>query len=329
MVRGGPAKVRLVVETALPVANDPGRVYRPGRGYAYLVVAAVLFAVNGTVSKVILETGLSAARLTELRCAGAVVGLGLVLLVGSPGRLRVSWREVPLLAAYGVAGVAFTQVFYFVAITRMPVSIALLFEYTAPLMVALWARFVMHQQVRNRVWAALALALVGLALVAEVWSDTNLDGLGVAAALAAAVALATYYLLGEHSASTRDPLSTTFWAFLFATIFWSVAQPWWSFPYDAVQGSTSLLGNLDDQSLPLWTLMTWMVVLGTIVPFVLVLSGLHHLPATRVGMVGMLEPVLAGVVAWLWLSEELSVIQLVGAGVVLAGILMAQTSRSR
>jgi drug/metabolite transporter (DMT)-like permease len=319
-----------VVETALPVAaSDPGRVYRPGRGYLYLVVAAVLFAVNGTVSKVILEAGMSAPRLTELRCAGAVLGLALVLLVVSPRRLRVSWSEVPLLAAYGVAGVALTQCFYFIAITRMPVSIALLFEYTAPLMVALWARFVMHQPVRNRVWGALGLALAGLALVADVWSDTSLDGLGVAAALVAAVALATYYLLGEHSASKRDPLSTTFWAFVFATLFWSVVQPWWSFPYDAVAGSTSLLGNLENMSLPLWTLMTWMVVLGTIVPFVLVLSGLHHLPATRVGMVGMLEPVLAGVVAWLWLSEALTAVQLIGAGVVLAGILLAQTSRSR
>jgi len=319
-----------VVETALPAAaSDPGRVYRPGRGYLYLVVAAVLFAVNGTVSKVILEAGMSAPRLTELRCAGAVVGLAVVLLVVSPRRMRVAWSEVPLLAAYGVAGVALTQCFYFIAITRMPVSIALLFEYTAPLMVALWARFVMHQPVRNRVWGALGLALAGLALVADVWSDTSLDGLGVAAALVAAVALATYYLLGEHSASKRDPLSTTFWAFVFATLFWSVVQPWWSFPYDAVMGSTSLLGNLDDMSLPLWTLLTWMVVLGTIVPFVLVLSGLHHLPATRVGMVGMLEPVLAGVVAWLWLSEALSAVQLIGAGVVLTGILLAQTSRSR
>lgn len=317
-----------MVETALPpAAAGRVRVYRPGRGYIYLLTAAVLFAVNGTVSKVILESGMSAPRLTELRCAGAVLGLGVVLLVVSPRRLLVTWREVPLLAAYGVAGVALTQCFYFVAITRMPVSIALLFEYTAPLMVALWARFVMHQPVRNRVWAALGLALVGLALVAEVWSDSTLDGLGVAAALVAAVALATYYLLGEHSASRRDPLSTTFWAFVFATVFWSLVQPWWSFPYDAIAGSTSLLGNLDDVALPLWTLMAWMVVLGTIVPFVLVLSGLHHLPATRVGMVGMLEPVLAGVVAWLWLAEALSAVQLVGAAVVLTGIVLAQTSR--
>ena len=74
-----------MVETALPVAmGEPDRVRHPGRGYVYLVVAAALFAVNGTVSKVILAAGMTAMRLTELRCAGAALGLFLVLLVVAP-----------------------------------------------------------------------------------------------------------------------------------------------------------------------------------------------------------------------------------------------------
>jgi drug/metabolite transporter (DMT)-like permease len=289
-------------------------------------VAAALFAVNGTVSKVLLTGGITALRLTELRCAGALLGLGVVLAVVSPQRLRVRLRELPMLAAFGIAGVAATQWFYFVAIGRLPVGIALLFEYTAPLMVALWARFVLHEQVRSRVWVALVLALGGLALVAQVWAGGSLDGTGVAAALAAAVALAAYYLLGERSTTTRDPLSTTFWSFVFATAFWTVLQPWWSFPWESLDGSTALLGNVDGTA-PVWLLAASMVVLGTILPFVLVLTGLRHLPATRVGVVGMLEPVLAAAVAWAWLGEALGAAQLVGGAVVLAGIVLAQTAR--
>lgn len=299
----------------------------PARGYAYIVAGVALFAINGTVSKVILSTGLSAPRLTELRCAGAMLALGLLVLAVEPRRLRVTRSELPLLAAYGILGVAFTQCFYFISIERLPVSIALLFEYTAPLFVALWARFVMHQQVRSRVWAALALALSGLALVAEVWRGATLDGIGVAAAFVAALALAAYYLLGEHSSNTRDPLSTTFWAFVFASLFWAVVQPWWGFPGTALDGRTSLLGNVADLSLPIWVLALWMIVLGTVAPFLFILSALHHLPATRVGLVSMLEPVLAGVVAWAWLSEALSGVQLAGAAVVLLGIVLAQTAR--
>jgi len=317
-----------VVETIPGAFSQPVGDRRPRVGYACVVAAAVLFAVNGTVSKVILDTGISSLRLTELRCAGALIGLGLLLMALDPRRLRVSRRELPLLAAFGICGVAATQWFYFVAIARLPVGIALLFEYTAPVLVALWARFVLHEPVRNRVWAALALALGGLALVAEIWTGSTLDGLGVAAAFAAAIALAAYYLLGEHSTTSRDPLSTTFWSFVFATAFWTLLQPWWSFPGSSLTGSTSLLGNVADASLPVWTLAAWMVVLGTIAPFVLVLTGLRHLPAIRVGVVGMLEPVLAAAVAWVWLGESLSTVQLAGGLVVLVGIVLAQTARS-
>lgn len=317
-----------MAETTIPATHAaPARVRHPRRGYAYIVGGVALFALNGTVSKVILSTGLSAPRLTELRCAGAVLGLGLLVLAVEPGRLRITRRELPLLAAYGVFGVAFTQCFYFIAIERLPVSIALLFEYTAPVLVALWARFVMHEHVRSRVWVALALALSGLALVAEVWRGATLDGIGVVAAFVAALALATYYVLGEHSAGSRDPLSTTFWAFVFASVFWAIVQPWWGFPGAELLGATSLLGNLADLALPVWVLATSMVVLGTVAPFLLILSALHHLPATRVGLVSMLEPVLAGVVAWAWLAESLSGVQLAGGAVVLLGIVLAQTAR--
>ena len=316
-----------MVETIPGSLAAPAGERHPRVGYVCLVVAAALFAVNGTVSKVILASGITSLRLTELRCAGALLGLGLVLAAVSRQRLRVRLRELPLLAAFGIAGVAATQWFYFVAIARLPVGIALLFEYTAPLMVALWARFVLHEQVRSRVWLALVLALGGLALVAQVWDGGSLDRTGVAAALAAAVALAAYYLLGEHSTTTRDPLSTTFWSFVFATAFWTLLQPWWSFPWDDLRGSTALLGNLDGTTAPVWLLAVTMVVLGTILPFALVLTGLRHLPATRVGVVGMLEPVLAAAVAWAWLGEALGAVQLVGGAVVLAGIVLAQTAR--
>lgn len=313
--------------TAAAATAEPARVRHPARGYAYIVLGVALFAVNGTVSKVLLTTGISAPRLTELRCAGAVVGLGLLVLAVEPGRLRLKRSELPLLASYGVLGVALTQCFYFISIERLPVSIALLFEYTAPVLVALWARFVFHEQVRNRVWLALALAISGLALVAEVWSDVTLDGLGIAAAFAAGVALAAYYLLGERSSGSRDALSTTFWAFVFASVFWAIVQPWWGFPIGLLRGSTSLLGNVESQSLPVGALVMSMVVLGTVAPFLLILSALHHLPATRVGLVSMLEPVLAGAVAWAWLGEALSGFQLAGGLVVLLGIVLAQTAR--
>ena len=79
--------------------------------------------------------------------------------------------------------------------------------------------------------------------------------------------------------------------------------------------------------MPVWSLMLFVIVIGTIVPFFLLVSALRHLSATRVGIIAMLEPVGAAVVAWLWLDETLSAVQLVGAAVVLGAIVMAQTAR--
>jgi drug/metabolite transporter (DMT)-like permease len=79
--------------------------------------------------------------------------------------------------------------------------------------------------------------------------------------------------------------------------------------------------------LPVWALVLWVIVLGSIVPFSLIVGGLRHVSATRVGIAAMLEPVVATVVAWAWLQESLSPVQLAGAVVVLAGILVAQTAR--
>ena len=110
---------------------------RPPLGHALTVAAAGLFAVNGTVSTLALQAGVPAPWLTTLRCGGAAVVLLAVLAVVAPARLRVSWREVPFLAAFGVVGIALTQYLYYVAIGRLPVGIALVFEMTAPVLIAL------------------------------------------------------------------------------------------------------------------------------------------------------------------------------------------------
>ena len=299
-------------------------------GVLAAATAACFFAVNGTVSKVVLTSGVEASRLTALRCLGAFLGL-LLVLASTPGgrrRLRLTRREIPFLFVYGAVGVSLVQWLYFVAIGRLPVGVALLLEFTAPLFVALWVRFGRGEAVRNRVWLALALALGGLALVARVWDGGALDGLGVAAAVTAAVALAAYYLLGESAVGARDPLSLTCWAMFFAAAVWSVLQPWWAFDTATLGREVSLLGSFESFQLPVWMLLIYIVVGGTIVPFSLSLLALKHLPATAVGAVGMLEPVLAGAVAWLWLGESLVAVQLAGSAIVIAGIVLAQTARS-
>jgi drug/metabolite transporter (DMT)-like permease len=302
---------------------------RPHRRLGYLMAAgaAVLWGVNGTVSKVILSSGVSSLRLTEVRCAGAFLGLAAILAIRAPERMRVAWRELPFLALFGIGGLAFVQWFYFLAIHRVPIGIALLVQYLAPLLVALWARFVYHEPVRRRIWLALALALGGLALIVDIGTGGGISGAGLVSSLAAAAAYMLYLLLAERAVGDRGAVALLFWGFGFATLFFSLLAPWWSFPGHRVGADVSLLGHLSARQLPVWVLITWLVCLGTIIPFFLLVSALRQLPATRVAIIAMLEPVVATVVAWAWLGETLRAPQLAGALVVLAAIVLAQTAR--
>jgi drug/metabolite transporter (DMT)-like permease len=271
---------------------------------------------------------MSSQRLAELRSLGAVVGLAAIVAIAAPARLRLRRGELVPLLVFGVAGLAFVQWFYFLALGRLSIGVALLIEYLAPLLVALWARFVYRETVRRRLWVALGLALAGLALIVHlVGGGSRLSTAGVAFALAGAGAYALYVLVAERALAGRDPVSLLAWGFLFATLFWAVASPIWTFPGHALGEATSLGGNVASHHLPVWVLAAWMIAFGTIVPFVLLVSALRHLPATRVGIIAMVEPVAGALFAWAWLGQALAGVQLAGAAIVLAAIALAQTAR--
>lgn len=294
---------------------------------AMYLVAAFLFALNGVFAKAALNAGLDPMHLTELRNAGAMVVLVAYVAVRHRDGFRVSRRELPFLAAYGVIAFTLVQFLYFLTISLLPVGIGTLLGFLAPVVVALWMRFARRRAVGNRIWVAIALTLAGLALVAQVWQGMSLNPLGLAAGLALAVALAAYWLLGESGQERRDAVTLTMWGFVFATLTWSVIAPWWSFPWPTLAAPTEpfLTGW---PALPVWSLMVWGVLLGTIAPFLLVLGSLRRIGAQRAGIVGTTEPLWASLIALALLGETFTTAQAVGGILVLAGVVVAETSRS-
>lgn len=308
--------------------SEEGRVDdRTGLGYAMVAVAATLFAVNGTVSKVVLGSGLSSLELTQIRSGGAAIGFLGFLLLFARSTFRVGRRELAFLVVFGITGIGFVQWLYFIAIDHLPVGIALLIQFLGPLLVALFARFVYREHIRRRIWAALVLCIAGLAVVVEFWSGLAFSTLGITAALGAAFALAAYILMAERERKHRDPASLSFYGFLFATLFWAVINPLWQFPWEVLDDTVSLQGNLSEHTAPVWILVAFIVVVGTMITFTLLTGALRHITATRASIVATLEPVIATVVAWLWLGETFGTAQLIGGAVVLTGIMLAQTAR--
>lgn len=295
-------------------------------GVVMYLVAAFLFAVNGVLAKSAILVGLSPLRLTELRNAGSMVLLLIVVAIFRPRAFRLKKKEIPFLIAYGVIAFTLVQFLFFFTISRLPVGIGTLLAFLAPLVVALYVKFIRKQDVSDRIWIAIALTLLGLALTAQIWQGATLDSVGVIAGLLLALALALYWILGESGQTNRDALSLTMWGFVFSTAAWSIIAPWWSFPFEVLTRTAAPMVE-GWPGLPVWLIMTLGVAFGTVTPFLLVLGSLRRIGAARAGIIGTTEPVWAAILAMAFLGEMLTSIQGVGGLIVIAGIIVAETSR--
>lgn len=296
-------------------------------GYLFSLLGALLFGANGSVTKVVIEGGLTPLQLTQFRVLGCCLIAGAVLLVVDRTAFRLSGRQLIVMAILGVFGVAILQAAYAAAIQLLPVGIALLFEYTAVLFVALIAFLFLHEKVKARLWVAIVAVLIGLAVVAQVWAS-SLNLFGILMALLASASLTTYFLVGERQVGATSPLAVAFWTMLFASVFWAFFSGWWEVSPAVLATPASLGGNLASVVVPLWVPLALNVVFGTFLSFLFSFLALKHLTATAAGITASSEVIFAFAVAFLWLGEGLTPVQLIGAAVVLVGIILAQTARA-
>ena len=294
------------------------------RAYLLLVSAALLYSFSGIVAKWVMEAGLSPWRLTEVRTTGSLLALLIYLLIkGRLHLLRPAKGELPFLGLFGVIGIAAVQSFYFFSILRLHVSIALIIEFTAPIWIVLYLRFVKKVRIANSMWLGLAAAFIGLILVGEVWKGLTLNGLGVISAFLDAFSLAAYFVLGRALGRIRSNDTMLVWGFGITALLFAVVQPWWSFPFSIFKAGINLNGHFSGRHLPGWLLIAFIILFGTVLPYLCVLGGINALSPQVASIIGMLEPVLAGVFGWVLLKETFTTIQLIGAGIVLVGIFVA------
>ncbi len=297
-------------------------------GYSLYLVAAACWALNGTVSKVVLLEVGDPLRVSQFRGTGTAIILTIFVALTNRKAFRIKPKEALLLAGYGIIGVAMCQWFYFESISRMPITISLLIEFMAPIFVVLYARFVMHVSVKNTVWLGLALAVGGLALVAQVWDGFTLDKVGVMFALASMTTLVFMYLLGDKASQGRDPMSLLMWAFIFASIFFAILRPWGSFPWESLKAQVTPFEG-GSGVYPIWPFFAFMVLVGTLMPYILVINSIRHIGGPGASIMGMTEPPIAAIAAWVVLGEIFVPVQMLGGVIMLIGIIVAQRAREQ
>ena len=293
-----------------------------------LITASMGFALGGVAAKVLREADMDAFRLTQIRSTGAGLILLAFAIIKGKDQLRARKEEIKDLLLFGIIGVAAVTSFYFFAIKYLFVSVALIIEFTASIWIALYLKFVKKKHISPIMWLGIACAFFGLILVSQIWSGSTLHPLGVAVAFADAFALSYYFITAERLTQTRTSLSLMTWGIGVAAIFWEIILPWWTFPFEYLTDSYSLSGNLSEYNAPGWALLLWIIIIGTVIPYLLTVTGIRELSAGTSSVIGMIEPIFAGVIAWIILNEALSGIQLVGCAVVLFGIYLADKAKA-
>jgi len=292
-----------------------------------MISAAMLFALGGVAAKVLRSADMDAFRLTQIRTTGAALILITFAVLKGKSQLYARKDELKDLIIFGTVGVAAVTSFYFFALKYLYVSVALIIEFTASIWIVLYLRFVKKKQISPLMWWGILCAFSGLTLLSQIWTGTSLHPLGVAVAFADAFALAIYFLFADRLSQTRSSLSLMSWGI--AAIFWALVLPWWNFPFEYLTNTYSLEGNLSNYSAPGWALILWIIIIGTVIPYLLTVTGIRELSASTGSVIGMIEPIFAGVIAWWLLSEAFNSIQLLGCAIVLLGIYLADKARAQ
>ena len=173
-------------------------------GILVALLSAATFATSGPFAKSLLETGWTPGSTVFLRIAGAALLLLVPTLRALEGRWHLLRRGWPQIVAYGVTAVALPQLAFFYAVQHLSVGVALLLEYLGLVLVVAWQSLVARRLPRFPTVVGIVMALVGLALVLDLFSGVQVDGVGVAWGLLAACGLASYFLLSGHAA--EEPL---------------------------------------------------------------------------------------------------------------------------
>jgi drug/metabolite transporter (DMT)-like permease len=223
--------------------------------------------------------------------------------------------DLPLLALWGLLGVLAVQLVYYEAIQRIPLGVALVIEYTAPLLLLGYWR-VRGRHVGTGLWLAGVLTLVGCYFVVGAY-DAQLRQVNAVGALLAAVdavILAAYFLITERLVKRYSSLALICVGFGTAALAWSIARPPWTLPWATLGGEIGLY-------------VLGVVFIATVIPYLFSVGAVRLIPAARVGLTSTAEPVIAAIAAWVLIGQSLEALQVVGGLIVVAGIVIAQSVR--
>lgn len=293
------------------------------RGYLYIACSAIFWGTSASLGRAAftgrLFPGSGITRVDPLILSQArttfscIAVLAALLLTRAPRRLRVPAADLGRLAFLGLAGVAASNYFYYVAIQRTNVATAIIIQYTAPIWVLVYMVARKLERATLSKMFAVALAIFGIALVIGLFGGRNLqfDSIGVGAALIAAFSF-SYYNVFAHSLLKRyDRWTVLLFTTMSASVFWLFINSPWKIAAAHYMPAA-------------WGFLFVFAILSVLLPYIFYFAGLQHLRPTKAVVASCLEPVFSILIAAATLHESVGPLQAVGMAMVLGAILVVQ-----
>jgi drug/metabolite transporter (DMT)-like permease len=288
-------------------------------GLVLAVTSALAFSSSGPFIKPLLEAGwsLGAALLVRMGVAGLILSPALIRVMRrQPSFLRRHWR---LILGFGLMPVLGCQLFFFSAMQRMPVAVALLIQYLAPVMLVafVWVR------TRRRpsalvLWGS-TVAIAGLVLVVDI-SGASFDLLGTALALCAAVCVCAYFVISERAGDGLPPLALAAGGLLTGAIVMAVLCASGIMPFVAPDVSVMLAGA----SVPWFVPLFWVAAVATTLGYALGVMAVPRIGSRVASFVGLSEVLFALGFAWIFLAEVPALVQFAGGALILVGVVLVR-----
>jgi drug/metabolite transporter (DMT)-like permease len=281
-------------------------------GYLMAVVAAILLGLNGNFSRLLFDDGVSPLTLLELRMLIGGLGLLIVLLIWDRRALKLYARDWGWVIGFGLS-LALVSYTYFVAISRLPLAIALVIQFSASAWMALGEAIWCKKLPALPVSFAVCLSFGGVILLTGIWQQSlnGLDGLGLLFANLSLLAYIVYMLAGKRIGRNLPAITSTTYGAFVACFFCFLVQPPWSIPAATWQPQH------------LWPIL-FIGTLGMAIPFSLTLAALRRLNASRAGIAGTLELVTASIIGYFWLGQHLNPWQIAGCTLVFISVIILQ-----
>lgn len=283
------------------------------------VVSALAFSSSGPLVKPLLEAGwsLSAALIIRMSLAGIILSPALIAAIRNrPAFLRRHWRA---LIAFGLVPVAGCQLLFFAAMQRMPVAVALLIQYLAPVLLVAFVWIRTRRAPSRLVMIGSVVAIVGLVLVVDV-AGARFDLWGTILALGAAVTVCVYFVMSERTGDDLPPLALASGGLLVGALSMVVVAATGAIGFAAPDVTVAFRGIDVPGFLPI----LWVGAVGTTLGYALGVMAVPRTGSRLASFIGLSEVLFALGFAWLLLGETPGPIQFVGGGVLLVGVVLVR-----